>query len=229
MAFTLNDVVPWGRNLAEYCAMFDLGDAEKRMSILGCGDGPSSFNCEGTAQNMRIVSVDPLYQFRASDIRERIDATAKTIATQLRSNRDGFVWKNFADVDELIATRLAAMEQFMADYESGIAQGRYVTGGFPDLPFHDNSFDLALCSHLLFLYSEQQNLSFHLQALRELARVAEEVRIFPLLETGGKQSRHLRAVLLAMERMGLKAVQVHVPYEFQRGANQMLKITRLAA
>jgi hypothetical protein len=29
--------------------------------------------------------------------------------------------------------------------------------------------------------------------------------------------------------MGLKAVQVHVPYEFQRGANQMLKITRLAA
>ncbi len=226
MAFTLNDVVPWGRNLAEYCAMFALGDTEKRLSILGCGDGPASFNCEGTAQGMRIVSADPLYQFRAGDIRERIDATARTITTQMRSNRDSYVWKNFADVDELIATRLAAMEQFMADYEGGIAQGRYVTGGFPDLPFHDSSFDLALCSHLLFLYSEQQNLAFHLQALRELARVAEEVRIFPLLELDGKESRHLRAVLLALPRMGLKAEKVHVSYEFQRGANQMLRITR---
>jgi hypothetical protein len=226
MAFALNDVVPWGRNLAEYCAMFDLGEAEKRLSILGCGDGPASFNCEGTAQGMRIVSADPLYQFRAGDIRERIDATARTITTQLRSNRDSYVWKNFADVDELIATRLAAMEQFMADYESGIAQGRYVTGGFPDLPFHDSCFDLALCSHLLFLYSEQQNLPFHLQALRELTRVAEEVRIFPLLELDGRESRHLRAVLLALQRMGLKAEKVSVPYEFQRGANQMLRITR---
>jgi hypothetical protein len=56
--------------------------------------------------------------------------------------------------------------------------------------------------------------------------VAEEVRIFPLLELDGRESRHLRAVLLAVERMGLKAEKVPVPYEFQLGANQMLKITR---
>ncbi len=228
MAFTLNDVIPWGRNLAEYNAMFDLSEEDRQLSILGCGDGPASFNVEGTAQGMRIVSVDPLYDIRASEIRERIDATAREVAAQLRSNRDEFVWTHFADVDELIATRLAAMERFMADYELGIAQGRYVTGGVSDLPFHDHSYDLALCSHQLFLDSEQHNLAFHLQALRELARVADEVRIFPLLELGGKESRHLPAVMMALPRMGLRVEKVSVPYEFQRGGNEMLRIIRTA-
>jgi hypothetical protein len=226
MSFSLNDVVPWGRNLAEYSAMFCLSDADRQLSILGVGDGPASFNAEGTAQGMRIVSVDPLYRLRASEIRERIDATARDIAAQLRGNRDGFVWRHFADVDDLIAARLAAMEQFIADYDTGISQGRYVTGSASDLPFHDNCYDLALCSHLLFLYSERHNLAFHLQALRELTRVAEEVRVFPLLEMGGDESRHVRAVMMALPRMGLRVEKVTVPYEFQRGGNQMLRITR---
>jgi hypothetical protein len=226
MAFQLNEVIPWGRNLAEYCAMFDLSQADRQLSILGVGDGPASFNVEGTAQGMRIVSVDPLYQRRASEIRERIDATARDVAAQLRGNRDHYVWSHFADVDDLIAARLAAMELFIADYELGIAQGRYVTGSATELPFHDNCYDLALCSHLLFLYSEQHNLAFHLQALRELTRVAEEVRVFPLLELDGVESRHLKAVLMALPRMGLAVEKVRVPYEFQRGGNQMLRIRR---
>jgi hypothetical protein len=206
--------------------MFDLSQADRQLSILGVGDGPASFNVEGTSQGMRIVSVDPLYQCRASEIRERIDATARDVAAQLRGNRDHYVWSHFADVDDLIAARLAAMELFIADYESGIAQGRYVTGSATELPFHDNCYDLALCSHLLFLYSEQHNLAFHLQALRELTRVAEEVRVFPLLELDGVESRHLKAVLMALPRMGLSVEKVRVPYEFQRGGNQMLRIRR---
>ncbi|MEO6079461.1 MAG: methyltransferase domain-containing protein [Steroidobacteraceae bacterium] len=226
MAFTLNDVVPWGRNLAEYCAMFDLSQSDRQLSILGCGDGPASFNAEGTAQGMRIVSVDPLYALRASEIRERIDTAARDVAEQLRSHSKDFVWTHFADVDAVIATRLAAMEQFIADYDPGIAQGRYVTGDVLDLPFHDNCYDLALCSHLLFLYSERHNLAFQLKALRELTRVAEEVRVFPLLEMSAMESRHLSAVMMALPRLGLRVEKVRVPYEFQRGGNEMLRITR---
>jgi hypothetical protein len=226
MAFTLTEVVPWGRNLDEYCAMFDLGPGERQVSILGCGDGPASFNAEGTACGMRIVSVDPLYEFRSVQIRERIDATAVEIANQLRSNRDDFVWTHFSDPETLITTRLAAMDKFLEDYELGISQGRYVTGIATELPFHDGCYDLALCSHLLFLYSEQHSLAFHLQAIRELTRVAEEVRIFPLLEMGSAQSRHLPAVMMALPRMGLRGEKVAVPYEFQRGGNLMLRIRR---
>ena len=226
MAFTLNDVVPWGRNLDEYCAMFDLTETDRRVSILGCGDGPASFNVEGTARGMRIVSVDPLYQFRAAEISARIDATATQIAEQLRANADDYLWTQYADADALIAARQTAMSKFIEDYDLGITQGRYVTGSAAELPFHDNSFDLALCSHLLFLYSEQHDLALHLRALRELTRVAEEVRVFPLLELGAGESRHLRAAMMALERMGLTAEKTTVPYEFQRGGNQMLRIRR---
>ena len=57
-------------------------------------------------------------------------------------------------------------------------------GALPDLPFDDGAFDLALSSHLLFLYSEQFDLGFHVRALEEMLRVAAEVRVFPLLQGG---------------------------------------------
>jgi hypothetical protein len=205
MAPSLNEAAHWGRNLDEYCAMFALSQTDRQLSILGVGDGPASFNVEGTAQGMRIVSVDPLYEIRASEIRERIGTTAGDAPA-----------------------RLTAMEQFIADYDLGIAQGRYVTGSVTGLPFHDHSYDLALCSHLLFLYSETHNLAFHLQALQELTRVAEEVRVYPLLEMGAAESRHLRAVMMALPRMGLRAGKIRVSCEFQRGGNEMLRIVRTA-
>lgn len=226
MSFTLNDVIPWGRDLAEYCAMFGLGEPERAVSILGCADGPASFNAEGTAAGMRIVSVDPLYAFTAPQIRTRIEEATPLVAAQTRQNAAEFVWKQFADVDALIASRVQTMERFLADYDAGIAQGRYVSGSAIDLPFPDHSFDLALCAHFLFLYSAQHDLAFHLKAVQELLRVADELRIFPLLELGGIESRHLKAVMLAMPRMGMKVERRRVNYELQRGANEMLVISR---
>jgi len=202
MSFTLNDVVPWGRNLTEYCAMFGLREAERAVSILGCADGPASFNAEGTAAGMRIVSVDPLYAFAAREIRARIEQATP------------------------IASRLQSMENFLADYDAGVAQGRYVSGSVIDLPFPDHSFDLALCSNFLFLYSAQHDLAFHLKAIRELLRVADELRIFPLLELGAVESRHLNAIMLALPRMGVRAERRRVDYELQRDGNEMLVISR---
>ena len=53
MSFTLSDIVPWGRSYDEYLRMFGLGDAELRLRILGCADGPASFNAEGTRRGDR--------------------------------------------------------------------------------------------------------------------------------------------------------------------------------
>ncbi|MBE7530222.1 MAG: hypothetical protein HND44_01545 [Chloroflexi bacterium] len=84
---------------------------------------------------------------------------------------------------------------------------------------------LALCSHFLFLYSEQLPLEFHVTAVREMVRVAEEVRIFPLLDLECRESVHLRPLLEVMRGEGVTAVIEPVNYEFQRGGNQMLNIT----
>jgi len=202
MSFTDEDVVPRGRNLAEYCAMFDLRAAERAVSMLGCADGAASFNAEGTAAGLRIVSVDPLYALTAAQIRARIEQATPP------------------DADA------QTMERFLADYDAGVAEGRYVSGSAIDLPFPDHSFDLALCSHFLFLQAARYDLAFHLKAVRELLRVADEVRIFPLLEPGAVESRHLKAIMLALPRMGVKAERRRVDYEPQRGGNEMLVISR---
>jgi hypothetical protein len=47
------------------------------------------------------------------------------------------------------------MQVFLNDYEQGKAEGRYVDAELPTLPFADKTFDIALCSHLLFVYSVQ--------------------------------------------------------------------------
>ena len=49
---------------------------------------------------------------------------------------------------------MAAMRRFLNDYEAGQECGRDIDTQLPVLPFEDNSFDLALCSRFLFLYSE---------------------------------------------------------------------------
>jgi hypothetical protein len=87
------------------------------------------------------------------------------------------------------------------------------------------AFDLALCSHFLFLYSEQCDTTFHVQSIIELSRTASEVRIFPLLELGARPSRHLPAVMGALASTGLDVTLVPVPYAFQKGGNQMLRVS----
>ncbi len=96
----------------------------------------------------------------------------------------------------------------------------------PSLPFDNGQFDLALVSHLLFLYSEQLDFGFHLAAIEELLRVAKEVRIFPLLTLERKLSPHVNLIRTHITGRGGRAEFVVVPYEFQRGGNEMLWMRR---
>lgn len=223
--FTLSSVVPWGRSFDEYRRMFALTGADLSGRILGCGDGPASFNAEATQRGAHVVSCDPIYRFDAAQIRQRIGETAPEVLEQARRNAHEFVWDDaIPDVAALERTRMSAMTAFLADYESGRGQGRYVDAGLPSLPFADGAFDLALCSHFLFLYSQQVDAAFHVQSLRELCRVARQVRVFPLLALGGQPSPYLDTVCESLAADGWTASIERVAYEFQRGGNKMLKI-----
>jgi hypothetical protein len=222
--FTLDQVVPWGRSFDEYRRMFALSDADLGLKILGCGDGPASFNAEATRRGANVISCDPIYRFTSDHIRDRIAITYEQILEQTRQNVDDFVWDSIESVDELGRIRMAAMEAFLQDYGPGKAQGRYIDGELPALPFADSSFDLALCSHLLFLYSSQLGEAFHRAAIVELCRTAREVRIFPLIELGGQRSPFTERMVEELHGQGLGASIETVAYEFRRGANQMMRI-----
>ena len=116
------------------------------------------------------------------------------------------------------------MRAFLGDYARGGQEGRYVAAGLPSLPFGRQQFDLALCSHFLFLYTGQLTCAFHRQAAKEMCRVAREVRIFPLLDLGRNVSPYVDAAVQDARQAGLSAETRRVPYEFQRGGNEMLRI-----
>ena len=174
----------------------------------------------------RVVSVDPVYAHSREAIRERIQAVFPTILDQARENAGQFVWTTIRSVEELGQTRMRAMTDFLADYERGKREGRYVVGALPSLPLRRAAFDLALCSHFLFLYSDKLSEQFHLASIRELLPVAREVRVFPLLDMAAKRSAHVDAVVADARGAGYRVEVVRVAYEFQRGGNEMLRVCR---
>jgi hypothetical protein len=222
ISFTLENVVPWGRSFEEYVSMFSLTDADLKKNILGCGDGPASFNSELTKQGGRVTSVDPIYQFCKEEIEKRVDATFSVVMEQTRTNKDEFVWKNISTVEELGQIRMAAMKKFLNDYPN--SSERYIQAELPDLTFEKKRFDLSLSSHFLFLYSEQLSYDFHFQSIKELCRVAKEARIFPILELGAKRSRHIDKAVNELKESGYQCCIEKVEYEFQKGGNEMLRV-----
>jgi hypothetical protein len=225
--FTLDQVVPWGRSFDEYRRMFDLTDDELRLRIVGCGDGPAGFNAEATRRGAQVISCDPIYRLETAQIRDRIAATYDTMLDQTRRNADEFVWKSIRSVEELGQFRMAAMQDFLDDYGLGRVEGRYVDAELPTLPFDDTAFDLALCSHFLFLYTTQLGEAFHRSAICEMCRVAAEVRIFPLLALGGTQSPYVNTTVSELRDSGYDVSIEDVPYEFQRGGNRMMRLRKL--
>ena len=220
----LNEVIPWGRNLEEYKLMFNLSEIDLNAKILGCSDGPASFNAEMTQLGYSVTSFDPIYQFSAQQIKERIEAVYDTVISQAKQNAHRYVWKNFRDADELGYFRLATMEKFLADYETGKIEGRYLPQSLPNLNLPAHQFELGLCSHFLFLYSEQRSIDFHLASIKELLRICSEVRIFPLLQLDCQLSPYVDLVIEEFECQGFQVQIQPVAYEFQKNGNKMLRI-----
>ena len=225
MPFKYEEVLPWGRSFNEYRRMFRLADEDLRRSILGCADGPASFNAEMFRRGNRVVSCDPLYQLTAQQIEHRIDVTYEDVIRQTRRNQEKFVWDLIPTIDELGRLRWEAMRDFVGDYDLGKACGRYVAAQLPDLPFASASFDIGLCSHLLFFYFDHLSLAFHQEAVDELCRVAHEVRIFPILTYNAEPCVLVDPVVQHLEETGHAVSIEDVPYEFQRCGNMMMKIS----
>ena len=192
--------------------------------IVGVGDGPASFNSLMHQRGTPIVSVDPIYRYSAAELRQRIQETYNDVIAQARQNQDKFVWTKIASVDELAEIRMQAMKAFCRDFESGKQQKRYIDASLPHLPFPDQRFDLVLSAHLLFFYSANRDLTFHLDAVRELLRIGTEVRIFPIVDVNSNPSPFLSPVIDELEKDGIACSVERVPYHFQKTGNEMLRL-----
>ncbi len=206
--------------------MVDLSSQDLDGKILDCAASPASFNAEATQQGYRDTSCDPIYRFTVEEISNRIDETYDTVVTGAKANLDRYVWEEIGSPEHMGEARMAAMRRFLEDFPTGLEKGCYRADELPSLGFGDGEFDLALSSHFLFTYSEQLSADFHVAAIEEMCRVADKVRVFPLLNYDGKPSRLLHPVASELRARGYRIETQRVSYEFQKGGNRLLSVAR---
>ncbi len=212
--------------MSEYVRMFDLTEDDLGKRILGCGDGPASFNAEMFRLGNSVISVDPIYRFSRTELKSRIVEVFPTMIAKAEEKYDAFVWDYLRSPEHLGQVRMEAMNAFLGDLSDEKSQRRYIDAELPDLPFDDNAFELALCSHYLFTYSDLIDEDQHVVAIVEMCRVATDVRVFPIVDMfDGGRSLHVDGVIDRLNASGYRVIIRQVPYEFQRGGNQMLQVT----
>jgi SAM-dependent methyltransferase len=221
----------FGRTLDEYVKFFALDmPALRRRDVLDVAAGPSSFVAEACARGIDAVAVDPLYGRTADELAGQVHLDYGRMCAQMRAKPALFRMTSFPSFDAAEADRRTAAQRFLTDYETHSLHGRYVGGSLPRLPFFDDSFDLVLCAHLLFVYAARFDFEWHVAACRELARVsAGEVRIHPLCGADGRPYPKLAALRRELRAGGIESEVVRVDYEFFVGSGTMLVLRKGAS
>jgi SAM-dependent methyltransferase len=211
------------RSFGEYCASFDLDPGALPPRILDCAAGASDFVARAAGLGVTATAVDPAYR-RGDEVAHMARAGMSSGTEMITAHRDRFTYAWYGSPEARTEMRTVAVEHFAADYDAH--RDRYVPAELPNLPFADAAFDLAVCSHLLFTWATDLDEQWHHDAILELTRVAHEVRIFPLvLQQTGDPVPFMEPLLSRLADNWIAAERVTVPYEFQRGANEMLRIT----
>jgi len=214
-----------GRPYKAYLDMFALEEKDLAQRILDCPGGFSNFNAVATRLGKQVVSVDPIYALPLSRLKKLAEDGERVLAdTAPRKNWFGEVSpQRIAIVTESLRV---AKEEFFSDFPKGLAAQRYLAASLPDLPFADNSFDLALSGYFLFLYEASLSFEFHLQSLQELLRVATEVRVFPLVRMDDKPSAFLEPLKSHFCEKGYAWNSLPTRRPFRKGGATLLSIKR---
>lgn len=214
------------RAYEEYVAFFALDvDALRGRRVLDCCAGASSFVARACRAGVDAVGVDPAYASGGDELAE-VGRRGLRDGNAIADSFPGrFTWEWYGSPEQREQMRARALAEFLIDLNEH--PDRYVTASLPALPFEDDAFDLALCSHLLFTWADQLGRDWHLAALLELSRVASEVRIFPtVLQGAGDPVPFWGELMDELRRSGLRTERRRVPYQFQVGADTMLVVTR---
>lgn len=187
----------------DYTAMFALNKQDLGKKIFDYSDGIDSFNAEMHADGREVISSSPFYQTPPAQV---VIALAK-ILPRLEPN---------AQAKKII-------DKFSHDYTLGKQQKRYLDEVLPHLSFKPFQFDLALCAYHFFLQQEQ-NLDYYLAAALELARVAKEIRIFPLINAQNQVSPLLGPLMLRLQQHNFGVEVKQVAYQKEEKSSAMLRI-----
>jgi hypothetical protein len=220
----MRKLVLWGHDVAEYQAMFALDETVFQAPILEFGCGPSAVNAELSVLGHEVTSVDPLFALPDEALKAHVLALFSARADEVRANPFQFDVCHYGGIEAFIAHRERGLQTFFADFPKGFVQGRYQAGDGLALPFTASQFGVALCSHFLFADLASQTPERHVQLIIELARVAKEVRIFPLIDKIGQVSPLLGPVLLGLQERNFGEEVREVAHALYPAGNAMLRV-----
>lgn len=225
MSLKLDNILITGRLYEEYIAFFNLNIEElKGKRVLDCPSGVSSFVSSTSANDIDAVGTDILYQFDVDAIRDQGEVSIDKIYEDI-SWMDGFNFDFYKSIENHKEYRQKALSEFSKDYNDK----NYFYNSLPKLNFEENSFDIVLSSHLLFVYDDRFDYEFHINSIIEMLRVSDEVRIFPLVDFKNSHvdeeknfSPYVYKIMDELKEFGCEIVKVD--FEFQPRANYMLVI-----
>jgi len=227
MPLELDNILITGRTYDEYATFFDLDEQMLiGKKVLDCPSGASSFIKTARDKEIFAQGVDILYEYDIEDIYEQGKVSIDKIYED-SSWMDGFNFEFYRSIENHKKHRFNALESFVKDYN----KDDYSFMELPKLNFENDSFDLVLSSHLLFVYDDRFDYEFHKNAILEMLRVSKEVRLFPLVDFQNKHEKKEKNfspyVYMILEDLKEYRCEIlKVDFEFQPRANFMLKISK---
>jgi len=154
----------------------------------------------------------------------------KEATKKLAKNISSLSWDSYKNLEEHDKIREDSFKLFLNHYKENSIEKRFITGTLPNLPFDDETFSLVLCNHFLFLYQDQLDLEFHLQALREMIRVTTKggmIRIYPLVGFKNERYPYLDELVEALNDENAIVKTTETTFRFVPTATELLTINKL--
>jgi SAM-dependent methyltransferase len=219
------------RSYEEYEKMFSLEDSLlKEGKILDLAAGASSFIAKANMKGYDAVAVDPLYILTLEEMKIHGQKEMKAATEKLAKNPHLFVWEDYKNLEHHDQIREKSFQLFLEQYRKDEKKKQYIPGSLPSLPFKDEAFSLVLCNHFLFLYQEQFDYQFHLEAIQEMIRVTKKggtIRIYPLVGFKDEEYPYLDSLLETLNNGEVIAEKTKTEFRFLPSATHYLSISKL--
>ncbi|WP_017754025.1 methyltransferase domain-containing protein [Calidifontibacillus oryziterrae] len=228
--YTQSGVAMTCRSYQEYKEMFMFKeDLFSKGKILDIASGASSFIAELNQMEYEAIAVDPLYKLTSEEIYDLGKKEINIASQKLSQNENLFIWNNYKSLKHHDEIRNRSLNQFIDNYRKDKHKEKYIPATLPNLPFDNNTFSLVFCNHFLFLYQEQFDFKFHLDAINEMVRITKKgglILIYPLVGFKDEIYPHLDKLIDSLNTNDVSAKINETKFRFLPSATHYLKIDK---
>ena len=218
------------RSYQEYKEMFMLKEGLlSNGRILDIASGASSFTAELNQKGYEAIAVDPLYTLTSEEMYDLGKKEIKIASQKLSQNENLFIWNDYKSLKHHDEIRERSLNQFIESYREDNNKEKYISATLPFLPFDNDTFSLVFCNHFLFLYREQFDYKFHLDAINEMIRITQKggsILIYPLVDFKDGIYLHLNKLIDDISEIGINIKINKTEFRFLPSATNFLTIEK---